>query len=196
MFLPSNGVRASRVMLRKTELIGAKRILASRAQASNMKKPKVDFSKIKTWEDLNKLQSLDGMPTEQLEKILKQKTIQIKYAMNPNKPIKTETELELEYVKQLKQKEHEQRSEKWTNFKKEYGWSSVNWILYIFIGYYIAKSISLEMNYHINEKILKERLANKVEEFEKFKEEHRTKIEETAVEDTRSTRRKWTFGLW
>lgn len=196
MFLRSNSVRESRVMLRKTELFGLNRILATRAQASNMKKPKVDFSKIKTWEDLNKLESLEGIPTEQLEKILKQKTIQIKYAMNPNKPIKTETELELEYVKQLKQKEHDQRSEKWTNFKKEYGWSSVNWILYIFIGYYIAKSISLEMNYHINERILKERLANKVVEFETFEEEHRTKSVETAAEDKGSRRRKWFFGLW
>ncbi|OBA27197.1 hypothetical protein HANVADRAFT_52496 [Hanseniaspora valbyensis NRRL Y-1626] len=162
----------------------------------NNKKPKIDLSKINTWEDLNKLDSLDGIPAEKLERILKQKTLEIKYAMNPDKPLKTETELELEYVKQLKQKEQEHRSAEWTNFKKEYGWSSVNWILYIFIGYYIAKSISLEMNYHINEGILKERLAEKVEEFEKFKSEHQVKNADVAIEDNSGKRRKWFFGIW
>lgn len=169
-------------------------LIHSRNQSSNNneKKPKIDLSKINTWEDLNNLESLDGIPTEKLEKILKQKSIQIKYKMNPDKPIKTETELELEYVKQLKQKEHEQRNIKWTNFKKEYGWSSVNWILYIFIGYYIAKSVSLEMNYHINEGILKERLEKKELEFEAFRaEQERNKSESVSTEP--ESKSSWWF---
>ncbi|XBW36432.1 hypothetical protein QEN19_002010 [Hanseniaspora menglaensis] len=165
-------------------------------ETKNTKKSKIDLSKINTWEDLNKLESFDGIPTEKLERILKQKSIEIKYAINPNRSMKTETELELEYVKQLKQKEHEQRSEKWTRFKTEYGWTSINWILYIFIGYYIAKSISLELNYHINEKILKGRLDKKIDEFEKFKSEHESKKEATIEENISGKRRKWFFGIW
>lgn len=141
-----------------------------------------------------KLDSFEGIPTSQLESIMKKKSMNLQYNMNPAKPLKTESEMELEYMKELKKAEEAQRNEQWTLFKARYKWSFVNWILCILIGYYLAKAVSLEINYHINEGIYKERLEKKIQEFEEFKESQLREKKEEQVE--KSGRRKWFFGLW
>ena len=164
-------------------------------ETSTSKITKKDLKEIKDWEDLMKLESFDGIPTKQLEEIMKRKALKMQYKMNPDKPIKTESQLELEYMKELKQAEEAQRNEQWTIFKARYKWSFVNWIVCILIGYYMAKAVSLEINYHINEEIYKERLSKKIQEFEEFKE---SQLKEKALEEQadKTTRRKWIFGLW
>ena len=155
--------------------------------------PKKNIKDIKDWDDLMKLDSFEGIPTSQLESIMKKKSMKLQYSMDPAKPLKTESELELEYMKELKKAEEAQRNEQWTLFKARYKWSFVNWILCILIGYYMAKAVSLEINYHINEGIYKERLNKKIQEFEEFKESHLLDKKEDQVVE--SGRRKW-FGLW
>lgn len=166
------------------------------SQDNSIKKgaSKPDLKDIKDWDDLMKLDSFDGIPTKQLEEIMKRKAVKMQYNMNPDKPLKTESELELEYVKELKKAEEAQRNQQWTDFKNKYKWSFVNWVVCIFIGYYMAKAASLEINYHINEDIYKERLNKKVQEFEDFKKSHIVEIA-SEEEASKPSRRKW-FGLW
>ncbi|KAL6931507.1 uncharacterized protein HGUI_03187 [Hanseniaspora guilliermondii] len=169
--------------------------LNSQDKSSNKSESKPNLKDIKDWDDLMKLDSFDGIPTKQLEDIMKRKALKMQYSINPDKPMKTESQLELEYVKELKKAEEAQRNQQWTDFKNKYKWSFVNWVLCIFIGYYMAKAVSLEINYHINEEIYKERLNKKIQEFEDFKKIHITEI--TAEEEaSKPNRRKWFFGIW
>jgi len=59
-------------------------------ETSTSKITKKDLEEIKDWEDLMKLESFDGIPTKQLEEIMKRKALKMQYKMNPDKPIKQE----------------------------------------------------------------------------------------------------------